>query len=373
MYFGFFCLALAVATVWKLYQVCRAPRSLPLRWLTLCLACAAVPYLLTSEGGRSGVDGALGVGAAKLVADILFLGMSYCLMVFYLYSADDGPSTRRRVRLEGLGLLGFVGGITVAAATAPRDSALRSSFQGADMTIPQVAAFYLGLGVYLMYAYIVSCRRTRRYARMSSGHEAVGLWLATAGLLGHIGSTAVRSGFAVVRTQGVAVPDWLTLTSSVVLVVSTPVFVLGVTWPGAHSRLTAWRVRRRHRRVHRQLEPLWLLLSTAYPDTVLPDTARGRRAHRAYTRRVVECRDGLVRISPQLRHAAPAEPALESLAPEDLALRLRRAAKDVRDGHAGPQHGTPLCLPLCMPHAGDREADVQQLVTLSRALRALPG
>ncbi|WJV50801.1 MAB_1171c family putative transporter [Streptomyces flavofungini] len=369
MYFGFFCLTLAIATVWKLYQVSRAPRSLPLRWLTLCLACAAVPYLLVGEGVRADVDGALGVGAAKLLADILFLCMSYCLMVFYLYSADEGPPTRRRVRLEALGLLGFVVVIAVAAATAPQGGALRSSFEGADMTIPQVAAFYLGLGVYLMYAYTVSCRRTHRYARMSRGHEAVGLWLATVGLLGHIGSTAVRSGFAVVRTQGVAVPDWLTLSSSVLLVVSTPVFVLGVTWPGAHSRFTAWRVRRRHRRVHRQLEPLWLLLSTAYPDTVLPDPAGSRRAHRAYTRRVVECRDGLVRISPHLRRDPTAEPALESLTPEDLAVRLRRAAKDVRGGHTGPQHGTPLRL----PHVGDREADVQQLVTLSRALRALPG
>ncbi|WP_405656279.1 MAB_1171c family putative transporter [Streptomyces sp. RK9] len=369
MYYGIFCLALAIATAWKLYQVSRAPRSLPLRWLTLCLACAAVPYLLISDSGRAGVDGALGDGAAKLLADVLFLGMSYCLMVFYLYSADEGPATRRRVRLEGLGLLGFVAVITIAAATAPRDSALRSSFEGADMTIPQVAAFYLGLGVYLMYAYIVSCRRTHRYARMSSGHEAVGLWLATVGLLGHIGATAVRSGFAVVRTQGVAVADWLTLSSGVLLVVSTPVFVLGVTWPGAHSRLTAWRVRRHHRRVHRQLEPLWLLLSTTYPDTVFPAPARGRRAHRAYTRRVVECRDGLVRISPHLRREIPAEPALESLAPEDLAERLRRAANDVRGGHAGPPSGTPLRL----PHVGDREADVQQLVTLSRALRALPG
>ncbi|MER5299457.1 MAB_1171c family putative transporter [Streptomyces lasiicapitis] len=364
MHYTAFFVVLALATAWKLYQLSRAPDNRPLRWLTLCLACAATSMAVPD--GRQSIDATLGAGAAKLLIIALTLGMTYCLMVFYLCSADDGPATHRRIRVEGLALLGLTGLLVLDAITVPDHAVLHSSFESADMTIPRVAAFYGCIGLYMLYTLAVSGRRTYRYARISSGPEAAGLWLATAGLLGLGLATGWRTAFVVVRAFGGAVPQWLSIGSGALLVASTPVFVLGVTWPGARSRLAAGRLWLHHRRTYHHLEPLWRLLSSAYPDTVLPHThGRGPAVHRRYARRVVECRDGLVRISP---HLGADGPVPQPLATADLAVRLQRAAAAVRSGHTGPQPGTPLAV----PHSSGREAEVQQLVALSRALQALP-
>ncbi|KUF18789.1 MAB_1171c family putative transporter [Streptomyces silvensis] len=366
MYYTAFFVVLAVATVWKIHQLRRRPENRPLRWLTLCTGCAAMSMAM--PGATESMDGVLGTGAAKLMLNALTLGMTYSLMVFFLCSADDGPATRRRVRAEGAVLLGVLGFLALDALTAPGHAVLHSTFEDADMTVPQVAAFYLCVGLYMLHTLAVAGRRTHRYARRSSGPEAIGLWITTGGIAGLFVSTGWRAGFVAVRIWGVAVPRWLTLGTGILLAVGYPVFVLGVTWPGARSRIAAGRLWFRHRRTYRQLEPLWRLLSSAYPDTVLPDARRGRRTvHRRYARRVVECRDGLVRISPRLRSGGPAP---ECLTTADLAARLRQAAEAARGGgQAEPRPGTPLAV---SPGGDDREAEVQHLVALSLALRALP-
>ncbi|MGA4844544.1 MAB_1171c family putative transporter [Streptomyces sp. G45] len=369
--------ALAAAAGWKLHQLARAPEHRPLRWLTVCLLCATGAYPLAVPAVQDAVDGLGGTGTAKVFSDVLIMVMAYSLMACYLSTADGAAArraARRRIRREGLVLLAAAGGVVTASATAPHHAVAHSTFRDADMTIPQVLAFYLGLGLYLGYVFAVCCRRTHGYARRASGSDAAGLWVATLGLLAFVAATAVRCVLVVVRALGGTVPHWLTAGSGALLVTAIPAFVAGVTWPGARSRLAAWRVRRHHRRVHDQLEPLWRLLSTTFPDTVLREPGRGRRArgaHRRYARRVVECQDGLLRIGPHLgsgEPAAPAPPSWASVAPEELAVRLRRAAESVRGGHAGPRRG----IPPAPPQDDDSEAVVRRLVAVSQALRALP-
>ncbi|WP_172385640.1 MAB_1171c family putative transporter [Streptomyces sp. MNP-20] len=364
MYYVVFFIVLATATAWKLYQLSRAPRNLGLRWLTLCVVCATAAYPLGTDSARVTIDGLFSIGATKLLIDILYLGMLCTLMLFYLHSAGDVPAVRRRARWEVAGFLAVVIGIVTAAVTAPHHAVLWNSFESADMTVPQVAIFYLEIGLYMLYSISVSCRRTHRYARMSSGTAAVGLWAATAGLLGMAVSTSFRTAFVIFRSQGGAVPAWLTIASSGLLVASLPVFVLGVTWPGAQSRYAACRLWLEHRRVYRDLEPLWRLLSSTYPDTVLPEEGWRWRSNFRYARRVIECRDGLLRISPHLSFAGP---VLESMAPEDLAVRLQHAAVAVRRGQAHVPPGRPLAI----SRHNDLTAEVKQLVALSRALRTL--
>ncbi|MEI5101845.1 MAB_1171c family putative transporter [Streptomyces sp. PmtG] len=363
MYYTLFFVVLPCAAVWKLYQLSRTPESRPLRWLTLCLSCAAASMAM--PGSTPTLDAAFGTGTAKLLLNVLTLGMTCCLMVFYLYAVGEGPATRRRARREATVLLVVCGALTADAVTAPDDAVLRSTFESADMTVPQVGAFYGTVGLYMLYTLVVSGCRTRRYAHLSHGSAAVGLWTATAGLVGMVVSTGCRTGFVAHRAAGGGVPHWLTVATGTLLLFSTPVFVLGVTWPGARSRAAAWRLWLRHRRAYRELEPLWRLLSAAFPGTVLPETARrGGPVHRRYARRVVECRDGLVRIGPHLGGGNVEPPSAG-----ELAVRLRRAAAAVRGGRA---ESRPVA-PLAVPWLGDRGAEVEELVALSRALRALPG
>jgi hypothetical protein len=74
--------------------------------------------------------------------------------------------------------------------------------------------------------------------------------------------------------------------------------------------------------------------------------------HRRYYRRVIECRDGLVRISPYLDTAG-----------DDLARDLKAALRTTQE------HGTRPAVGVAIPDRDGLDADVEQLVTLSEALR----
>ncbi|MFI6645708.1 MAB_1171c family putative transporter [Streptomyces sp. NPDC050504] len=356
---------LTAATLWKLYQLVRAPRNLPLRWLTYCLGCVTGTYALSTYAGQRIVDSAVTVGTAKVVQDVMAMATCFTLLVFYLYSAEYSAAIRRRTRREALVFCGAVALVVAAAVSAPRHAVLHSTFEEAVMTVPQVLVFYLGIGLYMCYALTGAGLRTHHYARMSNGAAATGLRVATVGLAVMVVCTAVRAVFALIRLGGGSVPDRLTLYTAVVLASSTPVFVAGVTWPGVHAYCAACRLRHAHRRAYRQLEPLWHLLSSAFPDIVLPRTGRGGGATFRYARRIIECRDGLLRIGPHLAES----PAAGAVEPTELASRLRRAAGDVHRGRAATASGTPLWV---MGGSGGEADDVQYLVVLSQALRTLP-
>ncbi|MEU1824126.1 MAB_1171c family putative transporter [Streptomyces abikoensis] len=360
----FFFAALTVAIAWKLYQVRREPGDAPLRQVTWCLLAVALSYPLTSSTGLAMVADH---GAAKIGQNLLLMVAVHFLMRFYLYSASDGQAARRRARWESLAAVIAIAVAGAVGATAPA-GALVGSYATYDMTIPQVSTFYLVAGLYMCYALSASCWWTRRYARGSERPLSTGLWLAAAGLLGMAAACAVRAVFVVIRSQGHAVPHALTIGAALLLVLSMPLFVVGVSYPGVRARAAAVRLWMQHRRIHSQLEPLWHLLTETYPQTVLPSDPKNwrdrlltRGVHRRLHRRLIEIRDGLVRISPHLgQHAADAD--LSS--PEQLAQHLRTAAQAVRQGLPAPRNA----IPLAKPQEDNRAADVQQLVAVSAAL-----
>ncbi|BCK70615.1 hypothetical protein Srufu_045680 [Streptomyces libani subsp. rufus] len=197
------------------------------------------------------------------------------------------------------------------------------------MTRTPLAAFYTVAGLYLLYALAAAAGWTRQYARKSVAPLSTGLWMAAAGMTGMAAACAVRAVFVAIRWQGGSVPQPLMITVAFLVIASVTTFATGITYPGARARVAAVRLWLRHHRLHRQLEPLWRLLSTAYPETVLRpeppsrwDGWRVRGVHRRYHRRVVECRDCLVRISPYL-----GEP--QHMDTTALAERLREATATV--------------------------------------------
>ncbi|MFJ8385603.1 MAB_1171c family putative transporter [Streptomyces sp. NPDC094438] len=363
-----FLLGLAAAVAWKVYQLARAPHDAPLRSVTLCLLTAALSYPLAMPGGASGVDTVAGHGAAKLLQNVLLLLTVYFLMCFYLYSAE-GQAGRRRARWEAVVVVLVAVSITVAAISVPH-KVFAGSFSTADMEIPQIAFFYGGAGLYLMYALAVAARWTRLYARMSRRPHSTGLWMATLGLSAMAVACAVRAVIVAIRWGGRTVPGPLMAGVAFLLVASILLFVAGVTYPGVRARIASLRLWLRHRRDHRRLEPLWELLSEAYPENVLKpaspalrDRRRARGVHRRYHRRIVECRDGLVDISPYLAGDADERAPLD-LDPAELAGRLRQAIARIGEGNPAPRQAMAVAMSL----GGDRDADVRQLIAVSDAL-----
>ncbi|MCC2275509.1 hypothetical protein LKL35_08750 [Streptomyces sp. ET3-23] len=366
--------ALATAVAWRVFQLVKDPRNPSQRSACLCLACAFASYLVAAPVGP-GFETVADPGWGKLVQNVLLLAAAYFVMCVYLYAVSDERTGRRRARIEGAALAVVVGVISVAALTAPR-SALTSSVGTSDMTVPQVAAFYLTAGLYLLYALTSASYWTRQHARQSPRPVSTGMWVAAAGLLGMAVVCAMNAVFVIVRWQGGAIPKALTVGVALVLMASLVLLTFGFTYAGVRARLAALRVWREHRRIHRQLEPLWRLLRQAYPHSVLKlpggtwrDRWRAGGVHRRYHRRVVECRDGLVQISTRLQGRGHEGAIVDLGRPEVLAQHLRAAV-------AALANGAPVsdrAVPLAVPENGDRDTDVQQLVALSQALRSEAG
>jgi hypothetical protein len=140
----------------------------------------------------------------------------------------------------------------------------------------------------------------------------------------------------------------------------------GISYPAAVVRLGALRIWWRHLRAYHRLAPLWTELNSRFPEDRLSrvpvtrwkDVLSLRGVHRRYYRRVIECRDGLVRISPYI----------DQQDNDDLAVKLRRALRAHASGEGVPQDAVPLAL----PEQDGLDADVEQLMTLSAALRGQP-
>jgi hypothetical protein len=153
------------------------------------------------------------------------------------------------------------------------------------------------------------------------------------------------------------------LAVTVLLMPGVLLFLIGVTYPAAATRVGAVRIWWRHRRGYRQLAPLWTVLHAEFPDDALDrvpaarwrDAFRLRGTHRRYYRRVVECRDGLVRISPYLARTDVSA---------DLPSRLRQALS----AHAAGEPTAAKAVPVALPEQEGLDADVRELVQLARGL-----
>lgn len=365
--------AILAALIWKLYQLARAPQDGPLRAVTLCLACVGMAFPLGLQTGARAFDGLAGHGSAKLLQNVLLLGAAYWLMCFYLYSASDHRQGRMRARWEAVPLLIAIATISLAALTTPQ-SVKDRLYATTDMQVPQVAVFYLVAGLYLVYAMASALRWTWRYARMSTRPLATGLWMAAAGMACLVAASSGRAVFVVIRWWGGSVPVALLRSADLLLLIGVPLFMSGVSYPGFVTRVAAVRIWRHHRRLYRRLHPLWTMLHEAYPEDALnrvPASRWGRARslrsvqHRYY-RRVIECRDGLVRISPYLADLGAYGDGDGETSLVAVAEYLRTALQTYASGGSA----TSTAVPIALPHGDDLDADVRQLVALADAVRS---
>jgi len=336
---------------WKLSHLARAPRDVPLRWVVACLGCAAVAYPF-------GIAALLRPASpatpwVMVVQDSFLLGMACALDRFFLSCLLPGGATRQRAARDALALTVAVAVMAVAAARTPHGTSMT------DLSVPAVAVLYLALDVPLSLFLIDAWHWTRRSLRDATGALARGMRLTSAGLALMITGLLPLTAVTVLAWARLPRPAALLSAGSGLAILGILVFLGGICYPSARMRLAVVRMWARHRRVYYQLAPLWTELHRAFPQDALArvpspawrDAVSPWGVHRRYYRRLIECRDGLVRISPRLR-------------PDDgqpLGGRLLVALDSPPATAAAGE-----AVPLAIPGTAGLDADARELVALAR-------
>lgn len=356
-------IALYAVLAWKLYQLCWAPQDRSLRLVTLCLAfgVAAYPFeVIIGDAVRSQTT----VGPILLVwaHEVFLLPLVYVLICFFVFSALESSQARKYAWRQALPLVIALAILTTAAWI------LFPKGDPAHYPLSVVSILFLTADVYTAYGFAVALMWMRRYAREAGARLRRGLLLASIGLAAMTVATLLLIAIVIVRWASGAAPAVLVAAQGILLVPGILVFILGVSYPGAAMRLIAVHVWYKHLRAYHQLRPLWTALNEAFPDDSLhrargsywPELIMLHSVHRRYYRRVIECRDGLVRLSPCIAMVRDEEG-------EDLALgnQVIRALQIRAEGLPVSGHAVAVATPA----ERGLDADVTELVALSQQLR----
>jgi uncharacterized protein DUF6545 len=355
----------AAALAWRAYQVARAP-TVPNWAVTACVAGFAAAFLLQQTVISDEVDAVLGRGAAR-VANNALLACAVCALVIFFLGSALGPRRYRRVVLELVPLAAAITLMIVVMAVTPPE--LRGLPLGPSTIHDSgIALFYLGAGLYLIYGLIACTCWIVRYQRVADRNLRIGLLLGAAGLASAAAGSIFRALYIVVAWAFGPAVKVLLLLGVPFVIIGGMLFLAGVTYPGVRARVSAVRRRRQHRREHHALAPLWTVLVQAFPSIVLrtPPRGRGERlsprsVHRAYYRRVIEIRDGLVQLSPYLDADFGAVVATD---PDAAAGALKTAL----ERHAAGEASDGRAKQVLPAGADDIESDVRPLLALSAAM-----
>ncbi|MGW3964041.1 MAB_1171c family putative transporter [Amycolatopsis sp. NPDC005003] len=354
----------SAALAWRIYQVTRAP-TVPNWAVTACVAGFAAAFLLQQPVLSDEVDALLGRGAAR-VANNALLACGLCALVIFFLGSALGPRRYRRVALELVPLAAAITLMVVAMRATPPE--LRGLPLGPSTIHDSgVAVFYLGAGLYLIYGLIACTAWILRYQRVADRDLRIGLRLGAIGLSSAAAGSIFRALYIVVAWVFGPVVKILLLLGVPFVIAGGMLFLAGVTYPGMRARVSALRRRRRHRREHAALAPLWTVLVEAFPSIVLRtpprrgDRLSPRGTHRGHYRRVIEIRDGLVQLSPYL------DADFGTVVAEDpgaAAAALKAALRRHADGEPSDGRAKQV-LPA---GADDLESDVRPLLALSAAM-----
>ena len=351
-----------LAAVWKVSQFIRAPRDPGVQVLTACTVFVAIG--LIAQAIATSFQAVAGLASyVQFVVVTWFFG----LLVFLLESSLHPDQLRRWGRLELAGLVASNVLVALLTARVPAGSLWRYQITG--MT-PEVLAVILAIDATLLYATVrggwlawTAFDRVPRLVGFSLRIAAFGLfWNA---LLDHgvrVASTGSR-----LLTGVSAVPSLLDANSQAAQVVGIVIFSLGITYPGIRTTTIKTRLWFRARKRCRALYPIWRPLVRAFPAIALngevgsyADRLGVVRMRQKYYRRVIECRDGLVHLSPYV-----AEPS-DNAGPYTMQVQatMVRAALERRYRGDAP---TGRVVTLAAPASPDGEDDAVQLLRLARA------
>ncbi|WP_405657780.1 MAB_1171c family putative transporter [Streptomyces sp. NBC_00079] len=365
----------SVALLWTVVRLMRAPKDRAL-W---ALCGLITGWTLSFPFGRAADHDAGLLGTTPMESRLIEQGLVvigiHGLICFYLFSALNNRQARKRAWQYGAVLAVALTAMIVSALLTPDGVGTR------DHRVTSVAVFFVAADLYGVFGFSRAWVWNRRYARGAGPRLRRGLRLAAAGML----AIALAAGLFVVAVVerwagGGAAPKSLHAHGAAsttlgwfaavfLLLPGVVIFLIGITYPAAVMHVIAQRLWWRHLRQYRRLGPLWRVLHERFPENALDRVpARPWRemlnplaVHRRYYRRAIECRDGLVRISPYV--STPAGSIIRS--PDELSHGLRRALQ----AHAAGQPASATAVPIAVPADSSLDADVRELIALSDALR----
>ncbi|UJW32859.1 hypothetical protein L3Q67_03440 [Saccharothrix sp. AJ9571] len=360
------------ALTWLLIRLVRSPRSAPLWCVTIAVACLAIAYPFGLIAGENEVFLGLPPMVSRLIQHGILLVAVNCLISFFLFSAlDQREALRKTTRyLIPLGIAEVV--LVVAAAITPAGVATN------DHRVTGVALFFVTADAYMGLGFGLAARWAFRSAKGAERSVRRGLRMAGVGMSMIVVADCLFIPAVVLRWLGMAAAPGADGTAQTTigsigamffLLPGIVIFLIGFTYPAAARKLAAAGVWLHHRRMYHRLGPLWTVLHQEFPEDALSRVPAGRwrdllsvtGVHRRYYRRVIECRDGLVRISPYL-----ADVREQPVTHENLAGKLKEALRERSSGDPVPKQAVPVA----MPEAEGLDADVRELAALSRALQA---
>ena len=347
---------------WKSFQLSRAGRDLPLRCVVAVFACAGAAWPIGVAYSLHLVPA--GARWLMFAQPALLLGCIFSLNLFFLFSLLPPERARRRAVSRAVVLTVLVAGMAAAAATVPAYTGMTGPT--ARGTNVMYLVFNAGMAGFLADAWIWARRGIRQADPAGARALRIVSWgfaLMTAGLVPLAADVAIR-------VFGTAAPPVLASAGGLLVLSGILLFLVGIAYPTARDRTRALRLWNRHRRTYRELGPLWRALHEVFPEGTLPARLPSSRwleavtpwhARRRAVRRQLECRDGLVRISPYIR---------PETGEDDLAGRILTALGTVDPSSLRPGKAMPIAIPQARTADTDIVADAAELVRLSRTIGA---
>jgi hypothetical protein len=357
-------LAATIAALWKISQSVRAPHDKGLRAVMACTVLVFIALSAQLVVSVPAVAGHVSSSLPKLVQNTILTFFFALLIVLLQAAVAPTPMGTRGYAEVGLALAASAALTVAFVATDP--GARGASYQDAG-GVTGALAFYLIGNLYMAYAtsrgaYFAWTAADHSYsrARLSLRVAAAGLVVCCLGT--HLPRVVAMAGQLAV---GVPVLPGTALWTTPMLAIGISVFCLGIGYPGARTGVMKMRLWLEARRQHRELGPLWRAVTTQFPnialfpaESSLREAFRVRQMRLRLYRRVIECRVGLVCLSPFVE-----EPIDASQPPERQARLIRDAL--IRSSQ-GKEIGTTTV--LAAPTAAGMEADTRELLALSRAL-----
>lgn len=364
---------LTAGAVWKGIHLAQAPHDRLLRFLVACLSLLAAGHAVSLSSITRLVDAATTPGVAKVVYNGLVMTGLCALVCFFIYATRGrGSRSSRRIWIDwSLLAITLVTMITLMIMTP---SALRGhNLSTPYITRPEIAWFYVVGNAYFVYVYLSGCWWAWRYSASADRYLALALRVTALGLAGLMITSINRAIWVVIRfnhgppLERLNPINWRISNGSFIILV-TGMCLLAIVQAVAVMR--SWLL---HRRLYRQLTPLWTELYRAYPELFLDREPAGRRlelfrfdhAHRGFYRRLIECRDGLVRLSPYIAMAAKGRDI--SRCPASELARYIRTALILQPRREFQVNGLSA-VAVASPAANDILSDVHELVAISTAL-----
>lgn len=347
----------AAALCWRIDQIRRHGGGLQAAAMTISIAALTLAFVTSNASVATTMDSAVYAGLSRMAFyALLAVGVAALIVVFFF--PGKSTSRERRAGVEAVPLVVALIGLQVSLFFIPSNMRTASVSEW-TLTNWGFALFYLIASAYLAYGFVACVRSVRKYLAHAAGYLRVALILLAAGLAMLAAGSVIQIVYVLGNATGVINVPWLLTTSRVLSVIGVVGFLLGICYPMVNARWRAITSRRRRARDAKALLPLWMLLTDAIPEVVLP-TSGPVSATGLLHRRVIEIRDALTQLSPYL------SPAF-GYANAEVQVGMLTLAVAQRKRH-GSRSGDVRRL---LPATGEGlEGDAAPLLELSAALAA---